>query len=143
VKESINSNVTFKLLWKGSTDGFKAATFHSKCNNQGPTLTIIKSEHDRVFGGFTSVSWGFAGTKKDGENRKDTTAFIYSLTHGGKYAQQLNDNSIWDDYEFGPIFGYNGDWYDILIADNCNTPLAITAPQIKLINCLKMLTTTS
>ena len=118
VKESIKSNVTFKLLWKGSTDGFGAATFHSKCNSQGPTLTVIKSKHDRVFGGFTSVSWGFAPQGR-WEFKKDATAFIYSLTHGGKYAQQLNDNSIYDYGNRGPTFGCSYA-YDIYIRDNCN-----------------------
>ena len=116
VKESMNSNVSFKLLWKGSTDGFKAATFHTKCDNQGPTLTVIKSQHDRVFGGFTSVPWTSSGKCK-----KDATAFIYSLTHGGKYAQQRNDNSIVDDCIFGPIFGSAG-YYDIYINNDCNKP---------------------
>ena len=116
VKESIKSNVTFKLLWKGSTDGFGEATFHTKCDKQGPTLTVIKSQHDRVFGGFTSVPW--TGSR---EYKKDTTAFIYSLTHGGKYAQQRNDDSICDSSSCGPIFGRASGYNDIWIQDNCNT----------------------
>ncbi len=119
VKESTKTNVTFELLWKGTRDGFGAATFHSKCDNKGPTLTVIKSQYDKVFGGFTSESWGFAGTGSP-QNKKDTTAFIYSLTRNGKYAQQLNDNSIRDRADCGPIFGYDGG-SDIWIGDNCNT----------------------
>lgn len=106
VKEATKTNVKFELLWKGSTDGFKAATFHTKCNNKGPTLTVIKSQHDKVFGGFTSEQWTSAN-----EYKKDPTAFIYSLTRGGKYAQQLNGNSIDDDPGCGPIFGDNGRGY--------------------------------
>ena len=121
VKESTKTNVKFELLWKGTRDGFKAATFHSKCDKKGPTLTVIKSQHDKVFGGFTSESWGFAGTG-DPQSKKDHTAFIYSLTRKGKYAQQRNDNSICDNSGYGPIFGYDGNSYcDIDIHDNCNT----------------------
>ena len=123
VKESTKTNVKFELLWKGTRDGFKAATFHSKCDKKGPTLTVIKSQHDKVFGGFTSESWGFAGTG-DPQSKKDHTAFIYSLTRNGKYAQQRNDNSIRDYSGFGPMFGCapsNGRC-DIFINDDCNMP---------------------
>ena len=42
--------------WRASRDGFAAATFHSKCDNKGPTVTIVKSGNN-IFGGFTEVSW--------------------------------------------------------------------------------------
>ena len=114
--EANNTNVKFELLWKGSRDGYQAETFHTKCDNQGPTLTVIKSEHDKVFGGFTSVPWTSAGASIN-----DPTAFIYSLTRMGKYAKQLNENSI-DDYSYyGPIFGCGSGGCDIRIYDNCNT----------------------
>ena len=118
VEEAVKTKVKFELLWKGSRDGFKAATFHSKCDGKGATVTVIKSQHDQIFGGFTSESWGFAGTG-DPKDKKDPTAFIYSLTKKGKYAQQKNDNSILDNPNWGPMFGYDR-WYDIIIYDNCN-----------------------
>ena len=33
----------FKLLFTASKDGEDAASFHRKCDNKGPTLTIVKS----------------------------------------------------------------------------------------------------
>ena len=118
VVEAKNTNVKFELLWKGSRDGFKAATFHTKCNNQGPTLTVIKSQHDKVFGGFTSVPWTSAN-----KWIKDSTAFIYSLTRMGKYAEQLNKNSIGDNGGYGPIFGRGRyAYYDIRIINDCHLP---------------------
>ncbi len=48
------------LLYRGSQDGFSSTGFHSKCDGKGPTLAIIKSDHGRTFGGFTSLSWGIA-----------------------------------------------------------------------------------
>eukprot|EP00957_Ditylum_brightwellii_P085790 6525358-Ditylum_brightwellii.AAC.1 len=32
-----------KLLYRASRDGWGASKFHSKCDNQGPTLTVIRS----------------------------------------------------------------------------------------------------
>ena len=121
VEESINKQVKFELLWQGSRDGFTAAKFHANCNNKGPTVTVIKSEHDQIFGGFTSESWGFA-PPGPAENKKDPTAFIYSLSKEVKCAHQLNDNSIRDYSGAGPIFGYNGGFCDIFINDNCDKP---------------------
>ena len=46
----------WKLLFRGSRDGFQAQTFHSKCDNKGPTVTIMKSGN-YIFGGFTEKSW--------------------------------------------------------------------------------------
>jgi len=116
VQEATKTNVKFELLWKGSRDGFKAATFHSKCNDKGPTVTVIKSEHNNVFGGFTSEAW--TGSC---QNKHDPTAFIYSLTKKGKYAQQLNKNSIRDYSGNGPMFGNDRGYCDIVIGDNCDT----------------------
>ena len=45
-----------RLLFRASRDGFSAETFHSKCDNKGPTVTIVQSG-DNIFGGFTEQSW--------------------------------------------------------------------------------------
>ena len=45
-----------RLLYRGSRDGFAAECFHSRCDNKGPTVTIVKSGNN-VFGGFTEQSW--------------------------------------------------------------------------------------
>ena len=45
-----------RLLFRASQDGFMAKTFHSKCDNKGPTVTIVQSGK-YIFGGFTEESW--------------------------------------------------------------------------------------
>jgi hypothetical protein len=47
----------WKLIYRASKDGFNASSFHSKCNNQGPTITIIQSTNGNIFGGFNTASW--------------------------------------------------------------------------------------
>jgi len=39
-------------------DGWAASTFHSRCDNKGPTVTIIRVGGKYIFGGYTSLSWG-------------------------------------------------------------------------------------
>ncbi|PFX29375.1 uncharacterized protein LOC111324926 [Stylophora pistillata] len=46
----------WQLLMRASQDGFAAQTFHSKCDNKGPTVTIVKRGNN-IFGGFTETSW--------------------------------------------------------------------------------------
>ena len=46
------------LLYRGSRDGFNAAAFHQACDNQGPTLTLIRARDGGfVFGAYLDVPW--------------------------------------------------------------------------------------
>lgn len=38
-----NFQCDFKLLYKGSRDGYSALSFHLKCDDKYPTVTLIKS----------------------------------------------------------------------------------------------------
>jgi len=104
--------LSLKLLWKGTMDGFSASTFHNKCDNQGATVTIILSDLDYIFGGFTTKSWVGNGPVYDPE------AFIFSLTHKTKLSKQRSTFcSIYCRADYGPIFGGGN---EINICDNCN-----------------------
>ena len=46
----------WRLLFRASGDGFASETFHLKCDNKGPTITVVKSG-GYIFGGFTEKSW--------------------------------------------------------------------------------------
>ena len=46
----------WRLLFQASRDGFASENFHWKCDNKGPTVTIVKSGK-YIFGGFTEKSW--------------------------------------------------------------------------------------
>ena len=50
----------WRLLFRASRDGFAASAFHSKCNNKGPTVTVVKSG-ENIFGGFTEKPWTSPG----------------------------------------------------------------------------------
>ena len=113
VKEVDSKDQKFKLLWKGSRDGFTASKFHSNCDGKGPTLTVVQSTDGVIFGGYTSLSW-------NGNNSyyQDNAAFIYSITKGYKVSKQNNtDYSIDCHSGCGPVFGRGR---DIAIQNNCN-----------------------
>lgn len=44
-------NKQWNLLYRATRDGFDAKDFHRVCDNQGPTITILRSKQRRLFGG--------------------------------------------------------------------------------------------
>ena len=70
----------FTLLYRGSRDGPNASTFHRKCDNKGPTLTIIESTKGQRFGGYTDADW-----KSDEKYVTSKNSFLFSLDHNEKY----------------------------------------------------------
>jgi hypothetical protein len=51
----------FSLLWQGSRDGFGARDFHSRCDGDANSLTVILDTNGNVFGGFRPVEWDSPG----------------------------------------------------------------------------------
>jgi hypothetical protein len=67
---------TWRLLYRGTRDGFGSSNFHSKCDQQSNTLTIILTTTGYIFGGFTPLAWD-----SNGGYRTDSTgkSFLFSL----------------------------------------------------------------
>ena len=114
-----------ELLFRGSDEGFEADAFHSKCDDQGPTLCLIQTEFSHICGGFTNMSWRDGSSKKRGEWREDPDAFIFVLRspkddvlpERWKVLPNKKEKTIKADAKWGPTFGYG---YDIRISNNCH-----------------------
>ena len=46
----------WQLCYRASDDGWGTEDFHSKCDDVGPTVTLVKCENN-IFGGYTDQSW--------------------------------------------------------------------------------------
>ena len=46
----------WKLCYRASDDGWGAQDFHRKCDDVGPTVTLVKCKNN-IFGGYTDQSW--------------------------------------------------------------------------------------
>ena len=105
----------WKLQYRATRDGFGAEDFHSKCDGFANTLTIIKSEHGNIFGGFTEEAWDSSSGC-----HADPKAFIFSLVNKeNKPFKAISKNNVYAiccDSNNGPIFGY-----DIHIASDSNS----------------------
>ncbi|CAF3464572.1 unnamed protein product [Rotaria socialis] len=70
------TNQQWELIYKATCDGLDANIFHAHCTNKGPTITIIQSNHNFLFGGYTAIPW-----TSDVSDKKDTTAFLFTLAN--------------------------------------------------------------
>ena len=81
-----SSRDKWRLLYRGSRDGFGASDFHSKCDNHANTLTLIRAKQTGyIFGGFTSVAWASTNQFKS-----DPNAFVFSLTNKDNTPCKMN-----------------------------------------------------
>ena len=104
IKDTIKKDkINFSLIFRMSEMGTKGEDFHKYCDNQGPTLVIIKTKTKRTFGGFTHLSW-----KKKSDSIKDKCnhTFIFSLDNM-KIINLLDSDyiQITTKEKYGPIFG--------------------------------------
>ena len=65
------------LLYSTLIDGVSTITFHKKCDNKGPTLTIVKTVDGHIFGGYNPRSWVSESMYNECDN-----SFIFSLSDG-------------------------------------------------------------
>ena len=63
-------------------NGSNSEEFHKACDNQGPTLILIKTTKNRTFGGFTPLNWI---TRGGGQKDQSNQTFIFSLDLMKKY----------------------------------------------------------
>lgn len=107
------NNPKFQLLYRGSRDGFTAQTFHQKCDQAAHTFVIVRSEHKKVFGGYSDQTWSGSGYKAS------NNTWIFSLDAREKHKIQnaKNQKAVHCKASYGPTFGAG---HDLYIADNCS-----------------------
>ena len=100
--------ISLRLLYRYSRDGKNATDFHSKCNGNENTITLVQSQYNHVFGGFSTKDWsGNSGYTKDDD------AFLYLIrsqfNHKPKiYKNKKRDNhALYINQSYGPTWG----WY--------------------------------
>lgn len=96
----------WSLLYRGSSHGFVASAFHSRCDGKANTVTLVESVNSDVFGGYTEAVWGTGSVF-----RPDPNAFIFSLKNKlnrpAKFPIKSGAQSqaIYASGSYGPSFG--------------------------------------
>ncbi len=116
-----SQNQRWELVYKASRDGFDANAFHIRCNNQGPIMTIVRSNNNFIFGGYTAVAWTYAGVS----HKDHTAAFLFTLTNSHNIPPTeylINSgnvgNAVYHHGGYGPTFGSD---HDLHLATNSNS----------------------
>ena len=45
------------VLFRASRDGWEPEEFHARCDGMSPTLTVVRSRSNAIFGGYTEEEW--------------------------------------------------------------------------------------
>ena len=59
------------------------------CDNQGPTLVLIKSTEGFIIGGYTPLNWD-----KSDEWKSDGDTFLFSLTNNNIYRKKKRNGIV-------------------------------------------------
>ncbi|RIB29731.1 hypothetical protein C2G38_2154524 [Gigaspora rosea] len=100
----------FKLLLRGSRDGFDDKTFHKLCDNIPGLIVVIKVENsNEILGGYNPLDW----KSTNNEYTKAPGSFIFSLKNENmkeSILSRVNDQSdaIYHNQYYGPWFYYFG-----------------------------------
>jgi hypothetical protein len=93
----------FKLLLRGSRDGFTPCKFHKLCNNVPHTVTLIKlKETEEIIGGYNPSIWQSAGLRG-----KTKDSFIFSFKNKNNFKDHIlsNVNTIEEALIYSPNHG--------------------------------------
>ncbi|KAG9296749.1 hypothetical protein G9A89_001381 [Geosiphon pyriformis] len=105
---AIENSLEFKLLLRGSRDGFTPKEFHRLCDSKGATLTVIKVRGTgEILGGYNPLDWK---ATDEGKYQETKDSFIFSLGENfpksailsrvAESTQAIYYNKVW-----GPSFG--------------------------------------
>lgn len=108
----INNNKSIKtvLIYRASSHGDNPQSFHSCCDNKGPTITFfIHYSTCYRLGGYTSCSWQSTGGWQYNPN-----SFLFSLNNRKKFdIKDPNSNyAVYLDKSYGPYFGSTGIFFN-------------------------------
>jgi hypothetical protein len=69
-------NKTYRLLYRGSRDGFDSVHFHANVDGHSNTVTIIETTKGFIFGGFMKCVWDSSNSWKADDSQK---SFLFTM----------------------------------------------------------------
>jgi hypothetical protein len=110
ITDKLTSSYGFKLILRGSRDGFAPTKFHEVCDNQSSIVAIVKvMDSNEIIGGYNPTAW------KSGYRFSTTRdSFIFSFKNNDNIENYIlsrvkdEEFAILNNSTCGPSFG-NGD----------------------------------
>ncbi|CAB4403740.1 unnamed protein product [Rhizophagus irregularis] len=121
ITDEIKNPYEFKLILRGSRDGFSPRKFHEICDNQSHTISIIKVEDsNEILGGYNPIIW-----KSDCSSGKTKDSFIFSFRNKENIEDYILSRvkdetlAIYNSTYRGPAFNF-----DLILNENkCGSTL--------------------
>ncbi|XP_028392186.1 E3 ubiquitin-protein ligase TRIM33-like [Dendronephthya gigantea] len=117
----------WQLCYRASRDGWGADDFHRKCDDVGPTVTLVKYGTN-IFGGFTDQSWKQTTHSAYGEYKHSYSSFLFSLKNKENMRpfkcpikDGENDRAISCHRDWGAVFGGGNDLFISTHANICQS----------------------
>ncbi|PRP86672.1 K+ channel tetramerization domain-containing protein [Planoprotostelium fungivorum] len=104
----LGDNKVGKLIYNSSLHGTAAKDFHIRCDDQGPTVVVLRSKGGYLFGGHAADSWGRE------ELVSSPGSYVFTLHNPNRIPPMRYFPAAGNTYELrsvdsvGPLFG-NGD----------------------------------
>ena len=105
------NNIHFELCYDAKKNGDDKNNFHKFCDKIGPSLLVIKTQSNYIFGGYTKENWEI---DEDYSYKDDNTAFLFSLNNKERIKVKNSKRAIVNDNQYGPVFGH-GNAYEICL----------------------------
>ncbi|GBC02009.1 hypothetical protein RclHR1_04410002 [Rhizophagus clarus] len=115
----------FNLLYRASRDGNTATAFHVKCDNEGPTIVVVKIRNsEQIVGGYNPLFWDSVPGKM---STKDSFIFSFmdknyvqnaKVVYSGGYPYSIYCHPV-----NGPVFGC----HDLYVNYNVNSDVWYSA----------------
>ena len=100
IKNRFNKKIkSFKKIYQASIDGCYNEVFHRKCNGKNFTITLVITDKDKIFGGFTENEWN-----QDEKTIKGYKGFIFSINNNKIYYTKNGYYKIYRSQSYGPYF---------------------------------------
>ena len=108
ITDEIKSLYEFRLMLRGSRDGFTTKKFHEICDNQSRTVSIIKAkDSNEILGGYNPIEWNsnhnYCATKD---------SFIFSFKDNDRIENCIlsriknESEAAFNNEYYGPSFGF-------------------------------------
>jgi hypothetical protein len=113
----------FRLLYRGSRDGFGGRDFHAQCDGRANTLTVILDAVGNVFGGFTPTPWESPRGHRD---KGDDTgrSFLFTLRNPNGIPARRFALKPQEKHKAINCFSWRGPGFgsgcDLFVANHCN-----------------------
>ena len=104
MKQFINKNNSYKLIFRATKDGELPKDFHEKCDGKDKTITIIETIEGIKFGGYIDNKW----SSNEGWVKDDENCFIFSLSLKKIYNPIKGESKYYFSKIFGPNFACFG-----------------------------------